>query len=270
MPEQIRYAQLFWELMQTLRDAPESLSPTEVFDRVREPLQPTSHELERVKSGGVRWEIVLRFQSGEAVTVGWMTKRDGWAITEAGLAAMEAFPDPVALDSERYRRYREIDEQRKRAQRNLSEVQQFIAQTLRLVEAGSWTAQDDLAELAGTTGEEVAHFLANPQVKLANGYRVLNADGSVPDEGMTNAAYRGTDLQRRLAAEGVKFNEFGRAPQDQRLGADILRTLLEEQAEDNGSTGADERRHAGPGWSADPTSRATTSSTDGSRTGSCR
>ena len=31
---------------------------------------------------------------------------------------------------------------------------------------------------------EVADFLASGQVRLANAYRVLNADGSIPDEGM--------------------------------------------------------------------------------------
>ena len=31
---------------------------------------------------------------------------------------------------------------------------------------------------------EVADFLASGQVALANAYRVLNADGSIPDEGM--------------------------------------------------------------------------------------
>ena len=33
---------------------------------------------------------------------------------------------------------------------------------------------------------EVAHFLASGKVKLPNAYRVLNADGSIPDEGMLN------------------------------------------------------------------------------------
>ena len=89
------------------------------------------------------------------------------------------------------RRYREIDQRRKQAQQNLSDVQQFIATTLRLVEPGNWTAHDDLAELVATTPTEVADFLASGKVKLANAYRVLNADGSIPAEGMLNYAYRG-------------------------------------------------------------------------------
>ena len=44
---------------------------------------------------------------------------------------------------------------------------------------------------------------------LPNAYRVLNADGSIPDEGMLNAWYRGTDLRSRLAGEGVEFDAQG-------------------------------------------------------------
>ena len=78
-----------------------------------------------------------------------MTKRGGWAITEAGIEALETYPTPDELFAELNRRYREIDQRRKQAQQNLSDVQQFIATTLRLVEPGIWTAHDDLAELAG-------------------------------------------------------------------------------------------------------------------------
>ena len=232
MPERMRYRLILWELMQVLRDAGPSLSGTQVVEQVRERIEPTSYELERVKSGGVRWEVVLHFYSGDAATVGWMTKRDGWSITEAGLEALEAFPSPDEIYAERNRRYREIDEQRKRAQYNLSDVQQFIASALLLVEAGNWTAHDDLAELGGTTATEVAHFLASGSVKLANAYRVLNADGSIPDEGMLNAAYRGTDLRRRLAGEGVEFDWQGRASQTQRLDADALKALFEERPDE--------------------------------------
>ena len=108
------------------------------------------------------------------------------------------------------RRYREIDQRRKQAQQNLSDVQQFIATTLRLVEPGTWTAHDDLADLAGHYRETRSRdFLASGQVRLPNAYRVLNADGSIPDEGMLNCAYRGTDLRSRLAEEGVEFDADG-------------------------------------------------------------
>jgi 5-methylcytosine-specific restriction enzyme B len=108
-----------------------------------------------------------------------------------------------------------------------------------MVDPGSWTAHDDLAELADTTPTEVADFLANASVRLPNSYRVLNADGSIPDEGMLNWTYRGGDLRRRLASEGVDFDASGRAAQSQRLTAAALRELLEARAaEDQAPTPA--------------------------------
>ena len=145
---------------------------------------------------------------------------------------LDAFPDKWELWTELTRRYREIDQRRKQAMQSLNEVQAFIATTLQLVGPGSWAAQDDLAELADTTPNEVADFLASGQVKLPTSYRVLDADGSIPAEGMLNANYRGTDLRRRLAGEGIEFDASGRASQDQRLTAGALKTLLSERAEE--------------------------------------
>ena len=87
-----------------------------------------------------------------------MTKRGGWAITEAGIEALHDYPGPDELFSELNRRYQEIDQRRKQAQQNLSGFQQFIADTLWLVEPGTWTAHEDLAELAGTSPAEIGHF----------------------------------------------------------------------------------------------------------------
>ena len=143
------------------------------------------------------------------------------------MAALEAFPAPVQLYTELQRRIREVDQQRKQAMQSLDEVQQFIAQALRAVEAGQWTAHQDLAELAGTTAAEVAHFLASWKIQIPNAYRVLNSDGSIPEEGMLNATYRSIDLRERLAKEGLAFDELGHAVQEQRLSAGALKELLD-------------------------------------------
>ena len=179
-------------------------------DEIERRVQLTPYELSVDDSGCRAGDVHLGSYRG-CRDVGWMTKRGGWAITEAGIEALETYPTPDELLAELNRLYREIDQRRKQAQQNLSDVQQFIATTLRLVEPGTWTAHDDLADLAGTTAEEVADFLASGKVRLANAYRVLNADGSIPDEGMLNWPYRGTDLRSRLAAEGVEFDARGRA-----------------------------------------------------------
>ncbi len=169
----------------------------------------------------------MRFSSGDAATVGWMTKRGDWAITEAGIEALDTYSTPIALYRELHTRYREIDQRRKQAQQDLSEVHQFIADTLRLVDVGSWTAHEDLANLAESTATDVAHFLASGRVQLANAYRVLNSDGSIPPEGMVHASYRLMDLRQRLEDEGIEFDADGHAAQAQRLTVGALKELLD-------------------------------------------
>jgi 5-methylcytosine-specific restriction protein B len=231
VPEQMRNAVILWEMMRVLASAAGPLTGGQVTDEVRSRLQPTVYESERVKTGGIRWEVALHFRSGESVTVGWMTKQGGWALVEGGYEALEKFPAPDLLYRELLRRVRDVDQQRKQAMQALNEVQQFITTALSVVEAGQWTAHDDLAELVGTSPAEVGNFLASFKIQIPNAYRVLNADGSIPAEGMLNANYRGTDLRRRLGLEGVDFDEGGWAAQGQRLHARDLKELLDELRE---------------------------------------
>ena len=223
--ERVSNAVLLWTAMDVLRNAAEPMNGRDVLARMSERLSFTPYWLESYSSGQLRWIVGVHFFTGDAATIGWMTKRGGWSITEAGLAAMDTFDTPGALFAERGRRYSQIDQRRKKAQQNLGAVQQFIARTLALVETGSWTAFDDIAALAGTTANEVADFLASGKIRLANAYRVLTADGSIPPEGMLNAVYRGSDLRTRLEDEGVEFNADGKADQVQRLTADALKDL---------------------------------------------
>ena len=231
--ERIRRALLFRTAMEILRDSGTKVPPVQVLEELHRRVPLTPYELSIDKSGLPRYERAVGFSTGDAATVGWASKIGGWSITEAGIEALETYPTADGLFFEQNDRYHEIDQRRKQAQQNLSEVQQFIATTLRLVDAGSWTAQDDLADLAGTTAREVADFLASGSVRLANAYRVLNADGSIPDEGMLNAAYRGTDLRSRLVEEGIVFDAHGRASQDSRLTAESLKELLAERADED-------------------------------------
>jgi 5-methylcytosine-specific restriction enzyme B len=231
MPEQVRYSLIVWEMMNALREFPGPVSASQVAAVVGRRLAPTAYENEHVRSGGVRWEIILQFKSGDAATAGWMTKRGGWALVEAGTRALEQFPTPERLYAELQRLVRDVDQQRKQAMHALSDVQQFITEALDVVEAGQWTAHNDLAELVGTSAEEVGHFLASFKIQIPNAYRVLNADGSIPDEGMLNANYRGTDILRRLAQEGVRFDGSGHAAHEQRLTSDALKDLLDTRRE---------------------------------------
>ena len=230
--DHVRRDLLLKTVLEILRDAETKIPQSQVLEELRQRVELTPHELSLDKSGLPRYDRAVGFHTGDAATVGWASKIGGWSITDAGIEALETYPDAYDLWTELRRLYREVDQRRKQAQQNLSGVQQFIARTLNMVEPGSWTADQDLAELAGTTANEVADFLASGRVRLANSYRVLNVDGSIPDEGMLNFAYRGVDLRRRLASEGVEFDADGRASQSQRLTADSLKELLEARADE--------------------------------------
>ena len=223
--ERVRRGLLLRTVMEILRDAGTKLSQPELDAELERRMKLNSQELSVDNSGLPRYERAVGFHTGDAATVGWMSKIGGWSITEAGVEALDTYESADELWTELRGRLREIDRKRKDAQSNLSEVQQFVAEALALVEPGTWTAHDDLASLAGTTPDDVAHFLAS--IKLVNAYRVLNADGSVPDEGMLNFAYRGVDLRKRLADEGIRFGADGHAQQAQRLTSEALRELLE-------------------------------------------
>ena len=237
--DHVRRDLLIKTVLEILRDAGTKIPPSQVLDELRGRLELTSYELSVDNSGMQRYNRAVGFHTLEAATIGWMSKIGGWSITDAGIEALEAYPDASDLWTELQRLYREVDQRRRQALQNLSEVHQFIATTLQMVDPGLWTAHDDLAVLADTTASEVAYFLANASVRLPSSYRVLNADGSIPDEGILNAAYRGMDLQRRLIGEGIEFNADGCASQAQRLTADALRELLEaREAEDEAPASA--------------------------------
>ncbi|WP_219500120.1 McrB family protein [Nonomuraea ceibae] len=235
MAEQIRYGLYLRNALEVLRDHPEPLAAARVIGEVRERVSPTPYELEHSRGGQSRWETALHFWTGDAATVGWLKKTGGWTITDAGIEALDRYRDESELARELKRLYREIDEQRKQALENLSDVQWFIVDAIGLVEAGQWTSHDDLAELTGASGREVAHFLANAKVNVPASYRVLTHDGRLPVEGMLHFNYRGVDLQQRLEGEGLKFLDGVAAPQ-QRLDAIALRSLWELRKE---LTGAD-------------------------------
>ncbi len=237
--DHVRRDLLVKTVLEILRDAGTKVPPSQVLDELRRRVELTPYELSVDNSGLQRYNRAAGFHTLEAATIGWMSKIGGWSITDAGTEALETYPDAWGLWAELQRLYRGVDQRRRQALQDLSEVHQFIATTLLLVDPGSWTAHDDLAELADTTASQVADFLANASVRLPNSYRVLNADGTIPAEGMLNFNYRGADLHHRLASEGMEFDASGRASENQRLTADALRELLEvREAEDEGPTPA--------------------------------
>ncbi|MGC4857370.1 GmrSD restriction endonuclease domain-containing protein [Micromonospora sp. DT4] len=89
--------------------------------------------------------------------------------------------------------------------------------------AGSWTTYGDLAALIGSHPVPVGARLANHPVP--NAHRVLQAEGTVsagfrwPDPGRTD------DARDLLRADGIAFDQYGRADQAQRIGTEELAQL---------------------------------------------
>ena len=48
-------------------------------------------ELSVDNSGLPRYELAVGFHTGDAATVGWMSKIGGWSITEAGVEALDTY-----------------------------------------------------------------------------------------------------------------------------------------------------------------------------------
>jgi 5-methylcytosine-specific restriction protein B len=212
--------------LEVLREIGGPVHGREVLAGVAELVALTDYEREPIDDRGQpRWENHLRWRTGHAATIGWMTKISGWAITEAGESALDTFPGE-ALWEEFKRRFAESRRQRKQAQQQLSGAEQRIAQAVDLVGPGFWTSHADLAELTGVAPSTIAHFLA--QGGPVGSHRVLNPDGTVPREGLQHFRYRGGDLAERLASEGVEFDAGGHASPQQRVTAGDLRDLLDE------------------------------------------
>ena len=90
---------------------------------------------------------------------------------------------------------------------------------------GSWTAYADLAALAGTAAQAVGNHVSK-NTGISKAYRVLTWDGRVAE----NFAWHDPADQRvpteMLAAEGIVFDENGKASPEQRLSADDLQALI--------------------------------------------
>lgn len=56
----------------------------EVLREVSERVTLTPYELARYRGGQGRWDVAVRFLTGDATTLGWMSKLGGWTLTEAG------------------------------------------------------------------------------------------------------------------------------------------------------------------------------------------
>lgn len=199
MPEPVRTAPFLRACLEILEESSGPLPGSQVLDRVIERVTPTPYEAEVVSGTEPRWRNNLRWYTGDVATVGWMTKRDGlWSLTDSGELALETYDADEYL-AELKRLYQGIRQRRRAAVEVLGKNQQMIADALSVVDAGSWTSYEDLAELVGTSRQHVPHFLAGGKKGLLGAYRVLNPDGSQPSDGMLHMDHRGMDVVARWA-----------------------------------------------------------------------
>ncbi|MDQ3403888.1 MAG: AAA family ATPase [Actinomycetota bacterium] len=227
MADAVRTALLLRQCMEVLRESDEPVHGQEVLTRVGQRIALTAYEASTFGNGDQpRWENHLRWRTGEAATVGWLSKRDGlWNLTTAGETALDTY-DPEQFLTELSRRYKEIRKQRQAAVKQLSGAENKIAQALSVVNEGNWTTFIDLAAHADVSAQKVPHFLASTNPALPGSHRVLNNDGTLPPNRLISATFRGTDLHRRLMTEGVEFDEDGHASPRQRLNADDITERL--------------------------------------------
>ena len=223
--DHVRRDLLLKTTMEILRDTGTKLPPGQVLEELRRRVTLTPYELSLDKSGVARYDRAVGFDTGYAATIGWTSKIGGWSINDAGIEASRPSRAPMSCGRRYNRRYREVDQRRKQAQQALSEVQQFVATALQMGRRARGPPTM-ISPNWRTYRSGSRNFLAGSKVKLPNAYRVLNADGSIPVEGMLHASLSGTDLRHRLASEGIEFDADGRASQEQRLTADALKELL--------------------------------------------
>jgi alkylated DNA nucleotide flippase Atl1 len=91
--------------------------------------------------------------------------------------------------------------------------------------AGTWTTYGDVAALIGTHAVPVGQHLAS-KASPYGAYRVLTADGRVSAGFRWTGGQETGDVRTRLEAEGVPFDEAGRARRSHRLTTSDLAVLM--------------------------------------------
>lgn len=96
----------------------------------------------------------------------------------------------------------------------------LMNQVLASIPAGRWTSYSDVAEVIGSHQGAVGNRLA--AVPVANAHRVLKLTGAISPDFRWSDPERHDDPRTLLEAEGVRFDQWGRAAADQRMTAQDL------------------------------------------------
>ncbi|GAA4401890.1 AAA family ATPase [Fodinibacter luteus] len=227
--ERVRRPQLLRRLFEILSDADGPIPAREAVRLVADGGWLNAQERSVTERGETRAGNFLRFSSAWATAIGWLQKSPaGWELTEAGRVALANLSPDEDVYALVVGKYRQIRRERRAADesQHSSEKLARLADALDLVDEGSWTAYTDLAELTGLADQNVGTFAASTD--HPNGHRVLHADGQVSASFRWKDPSRTDSAREALEADGIEFDERGRASQAQRLTSHELRDLLSE------------------------------------------
>ncbi len=221
----LRRGLLLQRAMEVLVSAQGAAVPARtVLERVAENVELTEHERSLNKSGNPRFDTYIRFASGWAKTIGWLTKSPaGWAITDAGRDALGQFPgDELAREARQ--RYLDTAASSAVLTEGGDPRWQTLTQAIEAVPEGGWTTYGDLSTLVGLPARSVGTFIRTHD--LSNTHRVLNANGSIADGFQWSDPNRTDDPRALLESEGVEFDSGGHASPAQRVTAEELREVV--------------------------------------------
>lgn len=106
-----RTGEFLRKLMELLMNEPEGMKASEALEQLRACFVLSEFEQGNMPSGGLRFEVTVRFATVDLVKAGWMQKDKGrWRCTEAGREAYEQHLDPEAFyrrATQLYRQWRE-------------------------------------------------------------------------------------------------------------------------------------------------------------------
>ncbi|MDH6433865.1 alkylated DNA nucleotide flippase Atl1 [Streptomyces sp. SAI-144] len=125
-------------------------------------------------------------------------------------------------------------------------------QVLAALPHGMWTSYGDLAAFLGSGAQAVGNHLAGTP-GLANAYRVLTSEGRVSEGFRWTSEDESGDVRSRLTADGIRFTVTGSADPVQRLTADDLALLVNE---DDDRTEGEDTAQRTPGGSQGEETRA--------------
>jgi len=164
--------------------------PKDLFARITPRLHLTPHECEHVASGGVRWEVMIRWYTVDCSKVGYLEKSGGyWILTPQGQQALKLAPGELVRTAQRaYRAWKVKQEVLEPDAVEISTSQEKVARQA-VYEQAIETAQIGIEDHIGGLGPyEFQNLVA--ELLRGMGYHIPHVAPPGPDGGIDLVAYR--------------------------------------------------------------------------------